>query len=203
MLCGPLLKIKQWQVQEDSSLSFFFLFFFLSLFVFAFSSNVKAEGKNVLEVVSRLVLRLGGCEVVLQEGLQVLEGGPLLRVFLPALQHELVQRDGAVLGAGHPVASIHLFQHLAVVHAWKAQRGWGGAGKPSKRKQAGAARHDHAYLASIPPSVICHVQQMAREMSHRGKLDIKSDKGAPGRHGALRLKGKNQNAVLGLGRSPG
>lgn len=149
------------------------------MFVFAFSSNVKAEGKNVLEVVSRLVLRLGGCEVVLQEGLQVLEGGPLLRVFLPALQHELVQRDGAVLGAGHPVASIHLFQHLAVVHAWKAQRGWGGAGKPSKRKQAGAARHDHAYLASIPPSVICHVQQMAREKSHRGKLDIKSDKGAP------------------------
>lgn len=70
-----------------------------------------------LEVVSGLVLRLGGCEVVLQEGLQVLEGGPLLCVLLPALQHQLMQRDGAVLGARHPVASLHLLQNLAVVHA--------------------------------------------------------------------------------------
>ena len=71
------------------------------------------------EVVPRLVLRLRGSEVVLQKGLQVLEGGPLLRVLLPALHHQLVQRRGAVLRARHPVASLHLLQHLAVVHAWR------------------------------------------------------------------------------------
>lgn len=71
-----------------------------------------------LEVVPWLVLRLRGREVVLQEGLQVLEGGPLLGVLLPALHHELVEGDGAVLGTGHPVASLHLLQHLPVVHPY-------------------------------------------------------------------------------------
>lgn len=42
-------------------------------------------GSGGLEVVPGLVLRLGGCEVVFQEGLQVLKGGPLLCVLLPAL----------------------------------------------------------------------------------------------------------------------
>uniref|UniRef100_W5NNA8 Uncharacterized protein n=1 Tax=Lepisosteus oculatus TaxID=7918 RepID=W5NNA8_LEPOC len=69
------------------------------------------------EVVPGLVLGLGGCEVILQEGLQVLEGGALLGVLLPALHHELVQGAGAVLRAGHPVATLHLLQHLPVVHA--------------------------------------------------------------------------------------
>lgn len=82
-----------------------------------------------LEVVPGLVLRLSGREVVLQEGLQVLKGGPLLCVLLPALQHQLMQRDGAVLGARHPVAPFHLLQYLTVVHAWRGggdtcTRGW-------------------------------------------------------------------------------
>lgn len=75
------------------------------------------------EVIPRLVLRLSGSEVVLQKGLQVLEGGPLLWVFLPALHHQLVQGCGAVLRARHPVASLHLLQHLTVVHAWREERG--------------------------------------------------------------------------------
>lgn len=40
-----------------------------------------------LEVVPRLVLRLSGCKVVLQESLQVLKGGPLFSISFPALQH--------------------------------------------------------------------------------------------------------------------
>lgn len=73
------------------------------------------------EIITRLVLRLSGSEVVLQKGLQVLEGGPLLWVFLPALHHQLMQGRWAVLRARHPVASLHLLQHLAVVHAWRGQ----------------------------------------------------------------------------------
>lgn len=40
-----------------------------------------------LQVLSWLVLRLCGGEVILQEALQILEGGPLLRFFSPAGQH--------------------------------------------------------------------------------------------------------------------
>lgn len=76
------------------------------------------EGGGASEIIPRLVLRLSGCEVVLQKGLQILKGGPLLWVLLPALHHELVQGGGAVLRARHPVASLHLLQNLAVVHAW-------------------------------------------------------------------------------------
>lgn len=79
------------------------------------------------EIIPWLVLRLSGSEVVLQKGLQVLEGGPLLGVLLPALHHQLVQGRGAVLRARHPVASLHLLQHLAVVHAYRHRErssGW-------------------------------------------------------------------------------
>lgn len=41
-------------------------------------------GCEHLQVLSRLVLRLRGGEVVLQEALQVLKCGPLLGLFLPA-----------------------------------------------------------------------------------------------------------------------
>lgn len=47
--------------------------------------------ETALQVVSRLVLRLGGGEVVLQEGLDVLESGSLVRIFLPAQTHHLMQ----------------------------------------------------------------------------------------------------------------
>lgn len=73
------------------------------------------------QVFTGLVLGLRGGEVVFQEALQVLEGGPLFRVLFPAVDHELVERDGAVLRAGHPVAALHLLQHLPVVHACKTR----------------------------------------------------------------------------------
>lgn len=72
-----------------------------------------------LEVLTRLILGLCGGEVVFQEALQILKGGTLLGVLFPTVDHELMQRDGAVLRAGHPVATLHLFQHLPVVHACK------------------------------------------------------------------------------------
>lgn len=78
------------------------------------------EGAGSLsQVLAWLVLGLCGGKVVLQEALQVLEGGALFRILFPAVDHELVQGDRAVLWAGHPVASFHLFQHLPVVHAWE------------------------------------------------------------------------------------
>lgn len=61
-----------------------------------------------LQVLSWLVLRLRGGEVILQEALQVLKGGPLLGLFSPAGQHELVQGFGALCWARHSVATLHL-----------------------------------------------------------------------------------------------
>lgn len=75
------------------------------------------SGAMRLEVVPRLVLWFGGSEVILQEGLQILKGGPLLGVPLPALEHELMQGAGTVLGAGHPVTTLYLLQDFPVVHA--------------------------------------------------------------------------------------
>lgn len=79
----------------------------------------RGEGRSCSEIIPWLVLRLRGSEVVLQKGLQVLEGGPLLGVLLPALHHQLVERRGAVLRARHSVAPLDLLQHLPVVHACK------------------------------------------------------------------------------------
>lgn len=78
--------------------------------------------RALLQVVPGLVLRLGGREVVLQEGLEVLEGGPLVRLLLPADPHHLVQGVGAARGAGHPVAALHLLQNLPVHHAYRTHR---------------------------------------------------------------------------------
>lgn len=77
--------------------------------------------RSLLQVVPGLVLRLGGREVVLQEGLEVFEGGPLVCLLLPAEAHHLVQGLRAALWAGHPVASLHLLQHLTVHHAYSTQ----------------------------------------------------------------------------------
>ena len=60
-----------------------------------------------------------GGEIVLKEGLQVLEGGSLLWVQTPGLFHDLVQGCWAAWGARHVVAMLHLFQHFTVIHAWK------------------------------------------------------------------------------------
>ncbi|KAA8585918.1 hypothetical protein FQN60_007487 [Etheostoma spectabile] len=68
-----------------------------------------------LEVFSGLVLRLCGGEVILQEGLQVLKSVPLISLTPPALQHQFMERGGAARGTGHPVASLHLLQHLTLI----------------------------------------------------------------------------------------
>lgn len=85
------------------------------------SSEPAPPQRERLQVLSWLVLRLGGGEVVLQEALQVLKGGPLLRLLPPAGQHQVVQRFGAFCWTGHPVAPLHLVQHLPVHHPWESK----------------------------------------------------------------------------------
>lgn len=63
-----------------------------------------------------LVLSLGGGEEVLQHALHVLEGGPLLRLLLPALHHQFVQLLRAVVGLRHAVAALQVLDHLGVGH---------------------------------------------------------------------------------------
>ena len=55
-------------------------------------------------------------EELLELPLQGLEGGPLLRLLVPALEHNLVQLLRAVGEPLHAVAVADLFQHLAVRH---------------------------------------------------------------------------------------
>lgn len=81
------------------------------------ASGTRPLKRRLSQVFTGLILGLCGGKVVLQEALQVLESGALLRILFPAVDHELVQGDRAVLRAGHPVASLHLLQHLTVVHA--------------------------------------------------------------------------------------
>lgn len=66
-----------------------------------------------------LVLGVVHGEEVLELPLQRLEGGPLERVLVPALQHDLVQRGGAARRARHAVPVFHLVQHFCVRHACK------------------------------------------------------------------------------------
>lgn len=80
---------------------------------------VSGSRRRSLQVVSGLVLWLSGGEVVLQEGLDVFESGPLVWLLLPAEMHHFVQRLRAALRTRHPVAPLHLLQHLSVHHAWK------------------------------------------------------------------------------------
>ena len=66
------------------------------------------------------VLVLAGIEdkEVLEAPLQCLKGGPVRRVLLPAVQHDLVEALWRVGRAGHAVATLELLQHLRVGHAW-------------------------------------------------------------------------------------
>lgn len=73
---------------------------------------------NRLCLIPRLVLRFCGGEIVLQKGLQILEGRPLLWVQTPGLFHGLVQGCWAAWRAWHVVAMLHLFQHFPVIHPW-------------------------------------------------------------------------------------
>lgn len=66
-----------------------------------------------------LVGPLRGDEEVVQGVLQVLEGGPLLGLLLPAGHHQLVQLRGAALRTRHAVEVIQLPDHLWVGHPWR------------------------------------------------------------------------------------
>ena len=96
----------------------------LSVFDYRFMLVLYTRGWS--QVVSGLVLRLRGGEVILQEGLQVLERVPLVGLPPPALHHQFMERAGAARGTGHPVAPLHLLQHLAVVHAYSSGGGMRG-----------------------------------------------------------------------------
>lgn len=92
--------------------------------VLRFSSPaLDATSQVVLQVLPRLVLGFCGGEVVLQEALKILEGRPLLGVLPPAGEHELVQGDRALGGAGHPIAALHLVQDLTVDHTCGSEAG--------------------------------------------------------------------------------
>lgn len=91
--------------------------------VWNMASPAQRSSSEHLQVLSWLVLRLRGGEVVLQEALQVLKRGPLLRLFPPTGQHQVVQRFGALCRTGHPVAPLHLVQHLPVHHPCESETG--------------------------------------------------------------------------------
>lgn len=63
-----------------------------------------------------LVLALGGGIEVLQNTLDILEGGPLLGAVLPAAGHDVVKLLGAVLWSRHPVSVLQGSDHLGVRH---------------------------------------------------------------------------------------
>lgn len=100
-------------------LSFFPFFFFNACITRARNPRPGPPG---LQVLPWLVLGLCGGEVILQEALQVLEGGPLLGLLPPAGQHQLVHGFGALGRARHPVATLHLVQHLPVHHTWEGPK---------------------------------------------------------------------------------
>ena len=66
-----------------------------------------------------LVCSLRGDKEVVEGVLEVLEGGPLLGLLLPAAHHEVVQLLGAALGTRHAVELIQLADHLRVGHPWR------------------------------------------------------------------------------------
>lgn len=75
-----------------------------------------------LQVVPWLVLRLCGCKVVFQKGLNVFKGWPFIRLLLPAQQHHLMKRLGTALRAGHAVSSLYLLKNLSIHHTCQKHR---------------------------------------------------------------------------------
>lgn len=63
-----------------------------------------------------LVLPLCGGEEVIQDAPQVLECGPVLRLFPPAHQHDVVEPVWTVFRLWHPVVSLQLLYDLWVGH---------------------------------------------------------------------------------------
>lgn len=63
-----------------------------------------------------LILALCGCVEVLQDTLQVIEGGAVLWLVLPALQHDFIEFRGAAVQALHSVALLQRTDHFWVGH---------------------------------------------------------------------------------------
>lgn len=102
---------------------------------------------NRLCLIPRLVLRFCGGEIVLQKGLQILEGQPLLWVQTPGLFHGLVQGCWAAWRAWHVVAMLHLFQHFPVIHPWRVRLHQSGGLAPPKA----ATRKETLPETTLPP----------------------------------------------------
>ena len=63
-----------------------------------------------------LILALCGCVEVLQDALQVLKGGTLLRLVFPAFQHDIIEFHGAAVQALHPIVLLQGTDHFRVGH---------------------------------------------------------------------------------------
>ena len=61
-----------------------------------------------------IIFAAGKCEELFQLPLQGLESGPLILVFLPALEHDVVQGLRRALWTRHSVTMLHLMQHLSI-----------------------------------------------------------------------------------------
>lgn len=68
-----------------------------------------------------LVLALCGRVEILQDAPQVIEGGPILGLVLPAIQHDFIEFSGTRLQALHSIALLQGTDHLRVGHPWKKQ----------------------------------------------------------------------------------
>lgn len=128
------------------------LHFSLSVCLFLFApcpTHVRSQ------VFARLVLRLCGGEVILQEGLEILKSVPFIGLPPPALQHQFMEWGGAARGTRHPVAPLHLLQHFTVVHAW---RGRGGRGMWTQEKGR----------RKVLKKFLKHAKQKSKKKTHIG-----------------------------------
>ena len=70
-----------------------------------------------------MIAGLRGNKVVVKEVEEGLESGPFRGVLVPTLHHDVVERVGAVLGAGHPIAIFDFLEGRLIVHAYDGEMG--------------------------------------------------------------------------------
>lgn len=63
-----------------------------------------------------LILALRGSIEILQDALQVLKGGAILGLVLPALQHDSIEFSGAAVQTLHSLVLLKETDHLGVGH---------------------------------------------------------------------------------------
>lgn len=87
-------------------------------------------GMYVKEMVNQLksvawcffVLGVRQCEEILQLPLKSLKSGPFHGVFVPALQHNIIQGWRATLRTLHSIAMFNLVKHFSICHTWKKSK---------------------------------------------------------------------------------